>query len=1145
MSDSSNELTYIVINKCKFLIDTGATNSLVNPNVFHQSKIVQLKGPKEMLALKNSHIVTHKAVVKAFREFNLPNQMFEFYVYNFNNNFEGLIGNDILLKNKAIINYEGMYLLLNGSKLPLLSEKITTKVKITIPPGEQDCKICLPLENGDVLINNIMQGNGIILNEGLYKCENGEVCVKINNKSNKPIVLDTGVILTYEEISEIHNINDISGKINSEIIDVDSVLKKIRTEHLNSKERLELEKLIRDFKVLLSDNGKLTFTHEIKHTIDTTDEIPIRSKIYRYPYIYKDEIQKQILEMLSNGIIAPSSSPYNSPVWVVPKKSDASGMKKFRLVIDYRKLNDKTIEDNYPIPNITDILDKLGKSNYFSILDLKSGFHQIEVHEKDRQKTAFSVDNGHYEFNRMPFGLKNAPSTFQRLVDNILRENVSKRECMVYMDDIIVFSNGLEEHVKNLKSVLNKLRNARLKIQLDKCEFFRKEVEFLGHTVNEEGVSPNQAKIEVIRKLQIPRTEKEIKRFLGMTGYYRRFIKNYAHITKPMTKYLKKDSILDIKDINYIDAFNILKEKLVHAPILVYPDFSLPFEITTDASNVAIGGVLSQNDKPIAYVSRTLNEHEINYSTIEKECLGIVWCLKQFRPYVYGRKIKLFTDHKPLIWLNNLKEPNSKLMRWRLQIGEYDYEINYKEGHLNKVADCLSRIEINNTISSNQNFNNNENLNSIKELQKPINIYDNQVIFQKIISGAVSIRNSVIHNHKRKVIKAKEFDDDFLKTIIENHFDHEKTNALFVDDDIFNKLKSILFKDYSNLKIVRCLKKLIDILDEEYLEEIISNEHLKNNHRGCNENYKEIKDKYYYPYLYKKVSEFINNCEVCMLSKYERNPDLVPYKISETPRRPHEIIHMDVFYSINKSIFVTMIDKFSKVALITRVTNRSDPEFRKCILRYLSSYGNIEKIVTDNELGMKSHGMMEFLKEKNIEINFTSSLNHNSNSDIERLHNTINEHLRILKQSKIDISIEEQMIQINGFYNHTIHSTTNIKPIDFIQGKINESQYPDIYDRMLKKKEQVINKLNESRIGEKILEDGINYIKETRGGKNYQKFRKIEGRKIDDSHLKDQNSKQIYYKTHVKKKKKFQNAQNVRFPVQQTTRRGNAVKRNN
>lgn len=337
------------------------------------------------------------------------------------------------------------------------------------------------------------------------------------------------------------------------------------------------------------------------------------------------------------------------------------------------------------------------------------------------------------------------------------------------------------------------------------------------------------------------------------------------------------------------------------------------------------------------------------------------------------------------------------------------------------------------------------------------------------------------------------------------------------------------------------MKKLIDVIDESHMEEIISLEHVKNNHRGIDENYAELKEKYYFPNLKQKISEFINNCETCILAKYERNPKLVPFKITETPKKPNEIIHMDVFYSINKTIFITMIDKFTKIALIVKAENRSDPEFRKAILKYISTYGNIRKIITDNELGMKSKGMNTFLQERNIEIHFTSSLNHNSNSDIERLHNTINEHLRILKHTKIHVSIEEQMILINSYYNESIHSTTNRKPIDFVNGKISEAEYNDIYEKILEKKQQKILKLNKDRVDTTTLEDGINYIKESRGGKNHSKFRKITGKIIDSDHLQDEKSKQVYYRANIKKKNKFQDYENVKFPILERSRRGNLL----
>lgn len=312
------------------------------------------------------------------------------------------------------------------------------------------------------------------------------------------------------------------------------------------------------------------------------------------------------------------------------------------------------------------------------------------------QKTAFNVENGHYEYLRMPFGLKNAPATFQRVMDHVLRE-LQNKICLVYMDDIIIFSTSLQEHISNLTQVFQKLRDSKLKIQLDKSEFLRQNVEFLGHVITPNGIKPNPNKIKAIEKFPIPTTAKEIKSFLGLLGFYRKFIKDFAKITKPFTKCLKKGEKI-VHNNEFLEAFDRCKNILSNQPLLQYPDFDKPFLLTTDASNFAIGAVLSQGpvgkDKPIAYASRTLNSAEQNYSTVEKELLSIVNFTKYFRPYLYGRKFTIITDHKPLQWINNLKEPNSRLMRWRLKLLEYDYDIVYRKGSENKVADALSRIEI-------------------------------------------------------------------------------------------------------------------------------------------------------------------------------------------------------------------------------------------------------------------------------------------------------------------------------------------------------------------------------------------------------------------------------------------------------------------
>ena len=393
-------------------------------------------------------------------------------------------------------------------------------------------------------------------------------------------------------------------------------------------------------------------------------------------------MQRQISEMLKQGIIQPSSSPWVSPIWIVPKKADASGQQKWRLVVDYRKLNEKTVSDKYPLPNITEILDKLGKCQYFTVLDLASGFHQIEVDPKDVYKTAFSVESGLYEYLRMPFGLKNAPATFQRVMDHVLRELIGKC-CLVYMDDIIVFSTSLQEHLNNLGKIFMALEKVNLKIQLDKSEFLKKEVAFSGHYVTEHGVKPNPAKIDAIKNWPVPKNQKELKGFLGILGYYRRFVRDFAKITKPLTAQLRKGEQVEHTP-QFLKTFHLCKDLLTQSDILQYPDFDKPFILTTDASNFALGAVLSQGtigkDRPIAYASRTLTRTEENYSAIEKELLAIVWACQYFRPYLFGKRFTLYTDHQPLTYALYLKTPNSKLVKWRLRLTEFDFEIKHRPG---------------------------------------------------------------------------------------------------------------------------------------------------------------------------------------------------------------------------------------------------------------------------------------------------------------------------------------------------------------------------------------------------------------------------------------------------------------------------------
>jgi Reverse transcriptase (RNA-dependent DNA polymerase). len=307
-------------------------------------------------------------------------------------------------------------------------------------------------------------------------------------------------------------------------------------------EKGSIDKLLEEFADDFHIPGEiLGSTDVLQHRIPTTDNTPICTRQYRFPPVHKEEINRQVNELLEGEIIRNSQSPYNTPIWIVPKKPDSQGNKRWRLVLDFRALNEKTIGDSYPLPNITDILDQLGGAKYFSTFDLASGFHQIKMSTEDRHKTAFSTPYGHYEFDRMPFGLKNAPATFQRLMDLVLT-GLQGIELFVYLDDIVIYAGSLDEHELKFRRLMGRLRSANLKLQPDKCEFLRKEVGYLGHVIGEDGVRPDPGKIEAVKNFPIPRNVKNIRQFLGLAGYYRRFINGFSKIAKPLTNLLKKET---------------------------------------------------------------------------------------------------------------------------------------------------------------------------------------------------------------------------------------------------------------------------------------------------------------------------------------------------------------------------------------------------------------------------------------------------------------------------------------------------------------------------------------------------------------------------------------------------------------------------
>jgi hypothetical protein len=321
----------------------------------------------------------------------------------------------------------------------------------------------------------------------------------------------------------------------------------------------------------------------------------------------------------------------------------------------------------------------------------------------------------------MPFGLKSAPATFQRLMATILMELVGLR-CLVYLDDIIIFGETLQEHHSRLQQIFQKLREHNIQLEPDKCEFLKTELQYLGHIVTADGVAPDPKKIQAIVEFPTPKTPSSMKSFLGLIGYYRKFLPNFSKIARPLNDLLKKNQKWKW-ETEQEESFQKLKEQVTKPPVLKFPDFTQPFVLTTDASDYAIGSILSQGDigkdKPIAFASRTLNTAENNYSTVEKELLAIVWSCKHFRPYLLGRTFTIVTDHKPLTWMFSIKDPSSRLLRWRFLLEEYQFKVVYRAGVKNVNADALSRYPVVGSIqTNNQEISKERKLKLLKEMHE-------------------------------------------------------------------------------------------------------------------------------------------------------------------------------------------------------------------------------------------------------------------------------------------------------------------------------------------------------------------------------------------------------------------------------------------
>uniref|UniRef100_A0A8C1TWC8 ribonuclease H n=1 Tax=Cyprinus carpio TaxID=7962 RepID=A0A8C1TWC8_CYPCA len=459
----------------------------------------------------------------------------------------------------------------------------------------------------------------------------------------------------------------------------------LKFEHLEDGKRQELLQCI-PAQLFMETPGRTSVIH---HHITLKDPKPICQPVYRVPERLLPVMREELETMQSLGVIEPSSSEWSNPIVLVPKKDGS-----LRFCLDFRKLNSVSKFDPYPMPRVDEVVESLGRAKYLTTLDLCKGYWQVPLSLESKEVTAFKTPFGHFQFCVLPFGLHGAPATFQRMMDQILRG--TEKFAAAYLDDIIIYSQTWQEHMCHLKDVLLRIKNAGLTIRPDKCTLARTETQYLGYVLGHGVIRPQVGKVEAIKNAERPVTKKQVRSFLGLVGWYRRFIPNFSERAFTLTDLTKKDKPNKVNWTQDCErAFQDLKNSLCTEPVLKSTDFEKTFTVQTDASEHGLGAVLLQEGQgqlqPIAYISRKLLPRESRYSTVEKECLAIKWALDALRYYLVGRKFILETDHRALAWLGRMRDTNARITRWFLAIQPFDFEILYKAGSQNCAADYLSR----------------------------------------------------------------------------------------------------------------------------------------------------------------------------------------------------------------------------------------------------------------------------------------------------------------------------------------------------------------------------------------------------------------------------------------------------------------------
>jgi transposase InsO family protein len=918
---------------------------------------------------------------------------------------EGEATGDVVAGNISILSTPVLALFDSGASHCFISAKLVNTLS-------------LPLEDTKK-IWEVSTGNGVVITNKVCRACEIELCDR--KLTADLLVLDTGgydVILGMSWLSKHHAIIDCRSKKVTfrlpqqpefHIATKSRAAKQIRYGKCSTMEVQEDDiPVVKDFLDVFPEKlPGLPPDRDLEFSIEL---IPGAGPVSKAPYrmapselaILKEELQ----EILDKGFIRPSASPWGAPVLLVGKKDGGK-----RMCVDYRELNKVTVKNKYPLPRIDDLFDQLSEASVFSKLDLRSGYHQLKVKKEDISKTAFRTRYGHYEFKVMPFGVTNAPAVFMDLMNRIFSSYLDKF-VVVFVDDILVYSKNEKEHEEHLRIVLQTLRQHQLYANLKKCEFWMNSVTFLGHVISGKGISVDPRKIEAVKEWPVPKNVKEIKSFLGLAGYYRKFVQDFSRIAAPLTK-LTRMGVKYKWSEECMAAFEELKNRLTTAPILKMPTGTGDMVIYSDASGSGLGCVLMQYGHVIAYASRQLKTHERNYPTHDLELAAVIFALKIWRHYLLGDRVLIYTDHKSLKYIFTQKELNMRQRRWLELMADYDVNLQYHPGKANVVSDALSRRP--GECMALQ-------ITQQKELLKEMRELDLMVIRRIDVAEklmAIQVQPTLI-----KKIKAAQTEDlklqQFRKQVEANErFDiriHD--GALFYGDRI-------------------CVPK--GEVRQEVLQEAHSSAY--SIHPGCTKMYQDLKEHFWWNGMKREIAQYVAKCLVCQQVKAEHQRPgglLQPLPI---PEWKWQNITMDFVTALPKTpkghnaVWV-IVDRLTKSAhfLPFRVGQSTEQLADMYMREIVRLHGVPASIVSDRDTRFRSHFWDSLQETLGTRLKFSSPYHPQTDGQSERTIQILED---MLRACVIDFkgSWDDHLHLVEFSYNNSHQASIKMAPFEALYGR--------------------------------------------------------------------------------------------------------------